>query len=86
MKGQPFNLDACLFKARLCIQDGRTDEGIEELRRGIFEAAKCTPNEGKESVQKILSFAQENEVFDEVETTLENDPLRKYFFGDGTEY
>ena len=86
MKGQPFNLDACLFKARLCIQDGRTDEGFEELRKGIFEAARCTPKDGKEHVQKILSFAHENEVFNEVELTLENDPLRNYFFKDGAEY
>jgi len=82
MKGLPFNLDECLLKARIALQDGKTDEGIEQLRRGIFEAAKLSPLKGRENVEQILHFAHENEVFGEVETTLENEPLRAYFFGD----
>ena len=81
MKGQPFDLDECLLKARIALQDGRTEEGIEELRRGIFEAAKFSPIKGRRKVEKILTFAHDNEIFSEVETTFEDEPLRTYFFG-----
>ncbi len=81
MSKQSFNLDACLLKARMAIQDGRIDEGIEELRQGIFEAARLSPEKGREQTEKILHFAHENEIFSEVESTLDTEPLRRHLFG-----
>lgn len=81
MKTQRFNLEACLAKAHMAIQDGRTDEGVEELRRGILEAAKLSPLKGRGQVERILSFASENEVFGEVEETLHEESLRRWLFG-----
>ncbi len=76
-----FTLDACLTKARMALQNGRTDEGIEELRRGIFESARLDPAKGRRQVERILRFAEDNEVFAEVEETLHDDGLRRYLFG-----
>jgi len=81
MKGQPFNLEERLTKARIAIQDGRTDEGIEELRRAILDAVHPGRTDGKQCVETILRFAHDNEIFEEVEETLHDDPLRQLIFG-----
>lgn len=81
MKGQPFNLDECLAKARIAIQDGRTDEGIEELRRAILDAGRPDRTDGRQCVETILRFAHDNEIFEEVEETLHDEPLRQSIFG-----
>ena len=80
MLKKPFSINACLTRARLAIQDGLTDEGIEELRRGIYESAKLSRVDGKNQVETILNFAHENDVLPEVELTLD-EPLKRMFFG-----
>ncbi len=82
MPGPPSGIRARLFRAQAALQDGRTDEGIEELRQGIFEAARHSPAKGRKLVEEILHFAHENEIFGEIEETLEDEPLRRYLFGD----
>lgn len=76
----PFSINACLTRARLAIQDGLTDEGVEELRRAIYESAKLSRADGKKQVENILNFAHENDVLPEVELTLDV-PLKRMFFG-----
>ncbi len=80
MLKKPLSIDACLTRARLAIQDGRTDEGVEELRRGIYESAKLSRVDGKKQVETILNFAHENDVLPEVELTFD-EPLKRMFFG-----
>lgn len=80
MLKKPFSINACLTRARLAIQDGLTDEGIEELRRAIYESAKLSCADGKKQVEAILNFAHENDVLPEVELTLD-EPLKRMFFG-----
>jgi hypothetical protein len=80
MLKKPFSINACLTRARLAIQDGLTDEGIEELRRAIYESAKLSRVDGKNQVETILNFAHENDVLPEVELTLD-EPLKRMFFG-----
>jgi hypothetical protein len=80
MLKKPFSINACLTRARLAIQDGLTDEGVEELRRGIYESAKLSRIDGKKQVETILNFAHENDVLPEVELTLD-EPLKRMFFG-----
>ncbi|MCX6645589.1 MAG: hypothetical protein NTY09_04425 [bacterium] len=74
-----FSINACLTKARLAIQDGRTDEGVEELRHAIFESAKLSRADGRTNVEGILKFAHENDVYEEVEMLLDEN-LRRTFF------
>ena len=81
MKGRMFNLNACLTRARIALQDGRVDEGVEELRRGIFESARIAPPEGRSQAEEILRFARENDNFSEVEESLDDEPLRRQLFG-----
>ncbi|MCK4720744.1 hypothetical protein KAU08_08800 [bacterium] len=80
MLKKPFSINACLTRARLAIQGGLTDEGIEELRRAIYESAKLSRVDGKNQVETILNFAHENDVLPEVELTLD-EPLKRMFFG-----
>ena len=81
MTRQRFNVDACLLKARMALQDGRIEEGVEELRRGIFASAGSAPAEGRSLAGKILHFARENDIFSEVEEALDDEPLKRYLFG-----
>lgn len=81
MRGRRFNLDECLAKARIAIQDGRTDEGIDELRRAILDSAHPGRKDGKRCVETILRFAHDHEIFEEVEETLHDEPLRQSIFG-----
>ncbi len=74
-------LDARLTKARLAIQDGRIEEGVEELRRAIFDAAAMPPGEGRRQVEEILRFAKDNDTSTEVEEVFETESLRWHFFG-----
>jgi hypothetical protein len=77
-----FSINASLTKARLAIQDGRTDEGVEELRQAIFESAKLSRADGRTNVEGILKFAHENDVYDEVEMLLDENLRRTFFEGE----
>lgn len=79
MLKKPFSISGCMTKARLAIQDGRMDDGIEELRRGIYESAKLSRPVGRKQVETILRFAHENEIYEEVEMLLD-EPLKRAFF------
>jgi hypothetical protein len=61
--------------------DGRRDEGVEELRRAILDAACLSPAEGQRQVREVLGFARDHDVFSEVEETFDSEPLRRRFFG-----
>ena len=78
----PFSFNACLTKARLAILDGRTDEGVEELRQGIFECAKLPSADNRRNVEGILRFAQENDVYEEVEMFLDENMRRNLAGGE----
>jgi len=79
---QEYDLHARLTRARIAISDGRPEDGVEELRRAIFESAKLAPGEGRKNVEEILQFASENQIFEEVEHTLHDTPIRRHFFGE----
>ncbi len=83
MSNPKFDIDTCLLKARIAIQDGRTEEGIEELRRGIFSAAGDTNTSARSHIGKILDFAEGSDIYFEVEETLHEPNLHRQIFGDG---
>ena len=75
------SLDSRLLKARLAIQDGRMSDGVEELREAVLDAVNLSPVKGREQVEEILRFAEQNDAVKEVEEIFESESLRKQFFG-----
>jgi len=73
--------DVRLLKARMAIDDGRTDEGIEELRRAIFDSVRLKPDLGRKNVERIIRFAKDNDLFEEVDGIFDDESLRRHFFG-----
>jgi hypothetical protein len=76
----PPNLEARLTRARIMLQDGRRDEGVEEIRRAVYDATSLPPREGRTRVEEILRFAKDNDAFEEVEDFLESESLIQRFF------
>jgi len=62
--------------------EGRHEEGVEELRKAIFDAVKMHPAAGKAQVEEILRFSKEHDAFEEIEEVLDQGSLRTYFFGE----
>ncbi|HEX9744021.1 MAG TPA: hypothetical protein VGB30_01205 [bacterium] len=70
-----------LLKATLSIQDGRPDDGIDEMRKAIYESAKLPTDSGRKNIERILTLAHEYDVFEEVEDILEEGGMREKYFG-----
>lgn len=81
MAGKESGLNEFMLRAKIAIEDGRTEEGIEELRRAIYESVKLSQPEGRNNVEQILKMAHEYDVFTEIEDSLQEGNLRKHFFG-----
>ena len=75
------DLNTRLARARQLIVSGRQDEGVEELRQAMFDAATLSPSKGRARVEEVLRFAMENDAFEDVEDILENESLVGHFFG-----
>ena len=77
----PPDLEARLLRARIMLEGGHRDEGVEEIRRAVYDAATLPAGEGRTRVEKILRFAKDNDTFEEVEDFLQDESLVKRFFG-----
>ena len=77
----PPDLEARLLRARIMLESGHRDEGVEEIRLAVYDAATLPPVEGRTRVEKILRFAKDNDTFEEVEDFLQDESLVKRFFG-----
>jgi len=69
------------MRARLMMSGGRRDEGLEELRQAVLDAAVLSPKEGRARVEEILRFSRDHDAFEDMEDTLENESLLEHFFG-----